>query len=328
MGCWNGTCAISTLPILYAERIRIVFLQTRPRAQADSGAGFCYSTGIWMPVSMAIPGHYDDYGAIEKEDPTDWRVTMFLEWLKERLVEQEQGPNPVHDKPIRRDKIETINDICRHIHAQGDRVFVNDPVERSMWASVKHASEKDDRIPDPGEYVPPRLGYCLIREDIYQGIVETPYQDWRGNNLRVEDHYAEMRKWMEETLQILVKEDDPNFAILRLMIGDSIWSQGEAGIFPLRDFRDRFLFELQALKKEGKDLEAFAEEVLWPRLQAIVRLRWVNWMMDNARLHWSPQTGAGSQSEDYQIQQDLLDIKQKALTGLRERREQDEEDEE
>jgi len=323
MGCWNGTCAISTLPILYDDPCRIVFLRQRRHAQEESGAGFCYSTGIWDPITMAIPAKYDDYGAVEGEDQDDWRVVKFLKWLREVIKPMGQGPNSVHDTPIVPEEIKTLHDICEHIHSQGDRVFIDDMIGKSLWASMKaYAEDAGETYP---EYVPDHLGYCLIREDIYQGLIASPFHDWRGNLVKVADHYTEMREWFDGVLEDFKKAPEDSYE--RLLViglvsgGERIWGGGEAGI-NFREIKSSVLTDVALAVKKGKDVDTL-EEVLWPRLRAVVDLRWVNWHMDNARLHWSPQQGAGSQGYGYHTHQALIDLKQKVLTTERERRDRE-----
>ena len=59
MGCWNGTCGISNLPIMYDERVVVFICENN---------GFylrpCYSTTLCKPVLYHIKGHYDDYGSV------------------------------------------------------------------------------------------------------------------------------------------------------------------------------------------------------------------------------------------------------------------------
>jgi hypothetical protein len=66
MGCWNGTCGVSGLPIRAGEKIRVFILQYQNNEQIEGG-GSCYSNHLWTPYGPAIEGTYDDYGGIEKD---------------------------------------------------------------------------------------------------------------------------------------------------------------------------------------------------------------------------------------------------------------------
>lgn len=67
MGCWNGTCGISKMPIQHGDRVKLVLLKpTKHYRNISTGSGFCYSTDImYRPISLPITGEYNDYGAIE-----------------------------------------------------------------------------------------------------------------------------------------------------------------------------------------------------------------------------------------------------------------------
>jgi len=64
MGSYNGTCGISQLPIVYSERVVLLFLKRQKYADTNGG-GFCYSTNQYEPICPVIHGTYNDYGSIE-----------------------------------------------------------------------------------------------------------------------------------------------------------------------------------------------------------------------------------------------------------------------
>lgn len=67
MGCWNGTCGITNLPIHHGEDIVFYILrENRLRDCPGFGAGICYSDELFSPLGLPIYGKYDDYGGIEK----------------------------------------------------------------------------------------------------------------------------------------------------------------------------------------------------------------------------------------------------------------------
>lgn len=45
MGCWNGTCMISNLPIIAGEKVKLVFLHTPYGNNIDKikKSAYCYS---------------------------------------------------------------------------------------------------------------------------------------------------------------------------------------------------------------------------------------------------------------------------------------------
>lgn len=76
MGCFNGTCGLTQLPILYQERIVLVLLVKR--CKDIHGAGFSYPDDIYRPYALPIRGEYDDYGGIEKIDASCAHVFDYI----------------------------------------------------------------------------------------------------------------------------------------------------------------------------------------------------------------------------------------------------------
>lgn len=64
MGCWNGTCGISNLPIKQGEEI-VLFIVKEKNLFTCNGGGYCYPTDLFEPISLPIIGEYNDYGSIE-----------------------------------------------------------------------------------------------------------------------------------------------------------------------------------------------------------------------------------------------------------------------
>ena len=101
MGCFNATCAISGGAIFYKERVPLLFATSVP----DEGSHpDIFYGNYYENVSHAhVTGVYNDYGAFE--DVEGYAADAMLEHIKERLVEMEQGENPYHDFPVKRDEL-------------------------------------------------------------------------------------------------------------------------------------------------------------------------------------------------------------------------------
>jgi hypothetical protein len=62
MGCWNETCSISNLPILYGEEVVLIpLISNNILLNGES----CYITDAYTPLSLPIYGKYNDYGGVE-----------------------------------------------------------------------------------------------------------------------------------------------------------------------------------------------------------------------------------------------------------------------
>jgi hypothetical protein len=71
MGCWNGTCLISNLPIYAGDKVVFFILRRKRGAElARVEQGHYYVDDLYEPILYPIVGEYDDYGCIEnvKED--------------------------------------------------------------------------------------------------------------------------------------------------------------------------------------------------------------------------------------------------------------------
>lgn len=90
MGCWNGTCYLSNLPIVAGQRVVGYVLASKKIKSANA---LCYSTDWAFPISFAFRGKYDDYGGVmEIEDDLATKIFYQHMGLKD-LGEFEQWVN-------------------------------------------------------------------------------------------------------------------------------------------------------------------------------------------------------------------------------------------
>lgn len=72
MGCWNATCGVTQLPIVWEEPVRAFFVYVRgwedhdPDRRTQDFSGTVGSTQLAAPYPIPLKGVYDDYGRIEK----------------------------------------------------------------------------------------------------------------------------------------------------------------------------------------------------------------------------------------------------------------------
>lgn len=64
MGCWNGTCGLSQLPIMNHDPVAVMFIAKIPYLETG-GADFCGAIGKWEPISFPFYASYNDYGSFE-----------------------------------------------------------------------------------------------------------------------------------------------------------------------------------------------------------------------------------------------------------------------
>ena len=95
MGCWNGTCGLTGLPIMSGTEM---FVFPIVESYRDS---FCYSTALYRPSVLPFRAKYNDYGG--GEDCSGVGLNILMEGVKSQLVELEVGENQYHDIAIKRE---------------------------------------------------------------------------------------------------------------------------------------------------------------------------------------------------------------------------------
>jgi hypothetical protein len=81
MGSWNGTCALTQLPICEGEPVVAFILELHDGTRGDCGSGFIHATHLAHPLGPALLASYNGYGGIESLDGPA------LPWWRTRLAE-------------------------------------------------------------------------------------------------------------------------------------------------------------------------------------------------------------------------------------------------
>jgi len=103
MGCWNGTCAMSKLPIFEGDRVVCWFIVSSQGYSRGDATNFCYPHDKFQTMPLPFRAKYNDYGSIEDLDPEDQQAfDLQLAIIRNNLVELEIGENTVHDIPVKR----------------------------------------------------------------------------------------------------------------------------------------------------------------------------------------------------------------------------------
>lgn len=84
MGCWNGTCMISHLPIMEGDKVKLVVLYGHKKEGILANGGYCYPSDILSPAFLPIEGVYNDYGGIE-DIKKDWNYNVITKFIKEKF---------------------------------------------------------------------------------------------------------------------------------------------------------------------------------------------------------------------------------------------------
>lgn len=101
MGSWFETCALSQLPILDGDAVKVVFLKKRPEEYWDN-TGRC--NPLWEPVSLPLAGEYADYGRVNFHPTTPLDNSLFKQI---KFVELDD-PNPASWENLHAELRETL----------------------------------------------------------------------------------------------------------------------------------------------------------------------------------------------------------------------------
>ena len=95
MGCWNGTCAITQLPIVYEDEVVLIPLLS---TGGICSHGITYNaTDKFIPLCLPIMGTYNDYGGIENIEISEANC----EYLKKlQFFEIDENERLTEDKLI------------------------------------------------------------------------------------------------------------------------------------------------------------------------------------------------------------------------------------
>lgn len=278
MGCWNGTCALSNLPIMYGDRVKLIFIcafNTAPIPGANHPISPSYPDDVWSALPLVVSGTYNDYGSIENVDD-DIFIDAGLKVFQKL-------------KTSGRLKIETdkyTSDVDFETMAQ-----FADIVERGR-VTVKHPYRHNDGFL--------QLAFCLIREDIWNVVVKSyKPESWQPKRRSPEPR---------EFASTLERLSSAKFVQQRLF--DEL--RGHASIF---DRPDLYASELdkELDEKFKTSVEKFSEQLdrqneFWTIYSA----------MHPLRKSFAPQSGGGSQDTDFELHAALattvLDICYKAIS--------------
>lgn len=207
MGCWNGTCMISNLPILNREEVKLVFLSSyEDSIKLANSSGYCYTTDLLSPVFFPITGRYNDYGTIESIQK-DWVYELTTSILKKTYEAIEVEKKEIIDF--------TLEDIIKGIERGSLKV-----------------SEKNDI------FIPSKFSFVMIRKDIWDGIIKNTKHSLNYWNLDMkgeDDFYIDGITFIDRKFKSLTA----NINRLKEMFGDD-YRSGFIGFDSLFSFEERY----------------------------------------------------------------------------------------
>lgn len=276
MGCWNGTCGISQLPITAGAKVKTFLMLQSEFSDSICGSGVCYATAYFRPWFLPVNAKYNDYGSIENIQ-SDWNSTYMLEtfqnWLKEGKVKLLAGDAEINDPGIR--KFKTLDDVF-------------DCVERGALLYSCNFPKFDHK---QKKYVPNKsflkIGMFMVLENIYDGLLQ---ESVRFLGLPENKYYAERKdEDFQKALVTINKFRSPKTKTdLDELIG-SVYVDRLLGDLSEESWAFKHYKTLLFHPTKVKVDEFFAK---------LDEARNIGTSMTYLRKLWIPQTGQGSQSEE------------------------------
>lgn len=278
MGCWNGTCMISNLPIMSGEKIKLIILQTFISKKEISSSSFCYPTDLMFPTFLAISGKYNDYGNI-KDIKKDWNYEIIEKVLKERYSEIKAD-----------DEVKTDFGLEDILHG----------IERGTWKgfSAKKTGKEEFETTD--------LCFVMIREDVWNGICsEYKGEFWNDNQEETDrgEYYITAKEWCKRKFNTALEHisefndavNETNEDVKRERLLKNMIHFSESNIFngSREDGRlalgGNLYHDYLIDEKSDKDsvFKAWSEHII------------INSLIHSTRKSWMITSGGGSQSAEW-----------------------------
>ena len=267
MGCWNGTCMVSNLPIMAGEPVVGFIIVYSSFEDEKNFSGTCYPEDRARPISLPIYGVYDDYGSIEEIDPNTLSSKHLLNMF---------GESDIHDliRDIERDN-RTIQ--CNRVGKIGGVGMVM--IAGSIYDKLVRAYK-------PGKYA---RKYVPDEHKIISGLKAT------------REHIERKAEWQKQ-----LKEGGPDALdrdTLSLLIGIRPLSSQlglHVDILEESDMSDMIEFVIGLTDKHD---ESIARELaVGLKERWVLRAQ-----MGSLRKLWLGPSGKGSQSRDYKTHLILAD---------------------
>lgn len=185
MGCWNGTCGLSGLPITAGTEMYVFPIVESYR---DS---FCYSSALYRPSVLPFRAEYDDYGA--GENCSGPGLDLLMTGIQERLVEMDLGENKYHDIAVKREGFDV------------DAFFEACHKKRLMFQNPLRAYK--------GEQPTNSVFFTMIRKDIADRLWnEWTFEFWKPSAMKeVPQGFTESEYYIENVTYAKLAELIPDY---------------------------------------------------------------------------------------------------------------------
>ena len=309
MGCWNGTCGLTELPIIVGTDI---FVFPVVESYTDS---FCYSSALYRPSVLPFRAKYNDYGA--GEDCTGIALPYLMEGIANQLIEQDVGENQYHDIAVKREgfNADVFFEAChekRLMFANPLRAYEGQPKTKDvfftmirkdavdrLWNEWTYDMYKMRDVPVPegletDQYYFKNITYAKLAELIpeYMAACASNLKEFTSirpvDGLSEEEHADFMRAVKSYTYRSFFVDRNNHIlaGTFNHTFGDG-YSDG--GFSDIADIRETIILEYM----EGD------KELAYALMREAMIGSMVNSFMESTRKVWLPVMHQGSQSEEY-----------------------------
>ena len=290
MGCWNKTCGLTNLPILYQDKVLVIPIVKNPLFH-----NFCGSTSLYSPILLPFYSSYDDYGG--GTNSTGIMLDHVIDYLRSNLIEKTVGDNPVHDMAISK------NDF-------GVEQFFESISENRLEIQTKKGSTP--------------VNFVMFHNSIVDDIIQNhTYEEYTGNtdqpySYKFSDIILDIPKLIDELFETKQKADQTLLEHLGSRYLFDIIQKQTTDLNLARDWlyiiNDYSITNQIAMKQimfylNNGDYKSLTE-FLTDLIKGFVLEDFVN----SIRLTWIPSGHEGSQRCDYQPYQILMKSMQSLIS--------------
>lgn len=324
MGCWNGTCMISNLPINDGDEIKLIFLHQKygriDKNPIIGQSAYVYSTDLLTPAFLAINGQYNDYGGIEGVDE-DWNYKLIENYLRTKY------PTVKLEGDIKKDGDYTLMDFIEGIErgsfgdsvevlAEGDKrrkemaerameAYKDNPEAQESWKEVAEMDVSE-------QWRPANFSFVMVRKDIWDHICNSKNDSFWNDEDEVDEkgntkYYIDARTYCERNFKKEMAAADDMVKKFLDRVDESTLTDEE--IQEIKDDAAAFNKLFRGSSGYCSDLKANDEytKALYNDdidndavFQAWFEMTAINSHLSGTRTGWMIQAGAGSQHDGWE----------------------------
>lgn len=296
MGCWNKTCGLTRLHIREGDPVYVFALQKTTSHER------CYSTAFWQPCLLPWTAVYNEYGSGEQDAGVG--LKLVIDGIAKNLVELEEGENQFHDIAVKREGF----DLKRFYEAVHEgRLFVKDFMNQDA-----------------------EVDFVMMRRECVDDIlntwsVEGCHYDRKTQQM---DYYTYTYDDVIDEIPVVlaaIKDKIKNTDEYMLVMHDLDRLAEDSNTRLIKQFLqmdrpsvNRFVRVHGVVKQLIIDENLEQAELI---LRDYVKGQMLNSLFEITRRNWAPGGHEGSQCDELDAQELILDITKEAIDRERKERE-------